>query len=106
MNEILSQWPRFSFDSDMISEFHVMKYEYYGSKATKHTIETNSPNLKKNTNIKTIKRSNKLFQALQLPVIANINPCSAYNKADELRTLIDQEEVDILFFRGKEKILN
>ena len=53
--------------------------------------------MKINKNIKTIRRSNKLFQALQLPVIANINPRSAYNKVEELRTFIDQELVDILF---------
>ena len=53
--------------------------------------------MKTNKNIKTIRRSNKWLQALELPVLANVNPRSAYNKADELRTFIDQEQVDILF---------
>ena len=47
--------------------------------------------------MKTIKRSNKLIQALQLPVIANLNPRSVYNKVDEFHAFVEQEEIDILF---------
>ena len=35
-------------------------------------------------NIKTIKRSNKVIEALDLPTIINLNPRSVYNKVDEL----------------------
>ena len=48
--------------------------------------------LSKNRNVKIIKRSNKLIQALQLPVIANLNPRSVYNKVDEFHAFIEQEE--------------
>ena len=46
----------------------------------------------KNTN-----NNNKLIQALELPVIANINPRSVYNKIDEFHAFVEQEEVDVLF---------
>ena len=39
----------------------------------------------RNKNIITIKRSNKVVQALDLPVICNLNPCSVYNKIDEVQ---------------------
>ena len=48
-------------------------------------------------NIKTVQRNNKIVEALELPFIANINPRSVYNKIDELKAFIDQEEVDLLF---------
>ena len=48
-------------------------------------------------NIKTVKRSNKWLQALELPVNANLNPRSVYNKVDKFHTFVEQEEVDILF---------
>ena len=34
---------------------------------------------------------------MELPVIANINPRSVYNKVDEFHAFIDQEDVDVLF---------
>ena len=39
--------------------------------------------------ITTIKRLNKLVQALHLPSIANINPRSIYNKVDEFCTFVN-----------------
>ena len=48
-------------------------------------------------NVKVVKRNNKLLEALELPVIANINPRSVYNKADEFCTFVQEEAVDILF---------
>ena len=45
----------------------------------------------------TIKRSNKVVEALELPKIANINPRSIYNKIDEFSTYIEEEEIDIVF---------
>jgi hypothetical protein len=32
-----------------------------------------------------------------MPVIANINPRSIYNKVDEFHTFVNEEEVDLLF---------
>ena len=43
-----------------------------------------------NRNIKVIKRSNKVVQALILPKIMNINPRSAMNKLEELQTFISE----------------
>ena len=45
----------------------------------------------------TIKRCNKLLDAVQLPVIANINPRSIYNKATEFKTMIEQLDVSLCF---------
>ena len=50
----------------------------------------------KNHNLKVIQRSNKLINALELPVIMNLNPRSVYNKIDEFHTFVEQEEVDIV----------
>ena len=61
-------------------------------KAEKHQFKDSN-----NKNVKTVKRSNKFIQALQLPVIANLNPRSVYNKVDEFHTFVQEEEVDILF---------
>ena len=48
-------------------------------------------------NLITIKRSNKVVQALGLPVICNLNPRSVYNKVDEFHEFVKEEEVDLLF---------
>ena len=42
-------------------------------------------------------RPNKFLQAIQLPVIANINPRSVYTKTEEFHTFVREEEVDLLF---------
>ena len=47
--------------------------------------------------MKFVGKPDKFIQALELPIIANINPRSAYNKADELETFIKEEMVDVLF---------
>ena len=44
-----------------------------------------------------MKRSNKPLQALNLPVIANINPRSVYNKVKEFHTFVREEEIDVVF---------
>ena len=49
-----------------------------------------------NNNI-TIKRSNKLLHALDLPTIISLNPRSIYNKVDEFHILVEEEEADIIF---------
>ena len=48
-------------------------------------------------NLKVVKRSNKQIQALDLPIVANINPRSVYNKVNEFHTLVKEEEIDIVF---------
>ena len=53
--------------------------------------------IKTKRNIITIKRSNKLVQALNLPTIVNINPRSIYNKSDEFSTFVKEEEADVIF---------
>ena len=47
--------------------------------------------------MKTIKRSNRAGQALDLPSCMNVNPRSVYNKAEELTAMIIEEEVDCTF---------
>ena len=49
-----------------------------------------------NSNIKVIKRSNKVVQASKLPKVMNINPRSIYNKIDEFLVLVEEEEIDIV----------
>ena len=44
-----------------------------------------------------IKRSNKTIEALHLPVVANINPRSVYNKINEFHTFVEQEDIDVIF---------
>ena len=50
----------------------------------------------KSKNLKTIKRSNKLVQALNLPTLCNMNPRSLYNKMDEFHKLVKEEELDVM----------
>ena len=45
---------------------------------------------------KTVRRSKKLLDAVDLPVIMNINPRSIYNKSDELPLLLEQYEASIV----------
>ena len=44
-----------------------------------------------------IKRSNKIAQALNLPKVLNLNPRSAMNKVEELKTFIEEESIDCAF---------
>ena len=37
------------------------------------------------------------MQALDLPIVVNLNPRSIYNKIDEFHALVEEEEVDITF---------
>jgi len=45
--------------------------------------------------VKTVKRSNKVGQALSLPKILNLNPRSIYNKVNEYVTFVEEQEVDL-----------
>ena len=49
------------------------------------------------SNLKIIKRSNKVLHALELPVMVNLNPRSVYNKIDEFHTFVKEHEVDVVF---------
>ena len=44
-----------------------------------------------------IKENNKLYQALNLPILCNMNPRSVYNKVDEFHEFVNEEEIDLLF---------
>ena len=46
-------------------------------------------------NIKVIKRSEKIYQALKLPKVLNVNPRSLYNKKNEFCTFIEEESIDL-----------
>ena len=59
-------------------------------------IKTDMKKTRNMKNLKTIKRNNKVFQALNLPTICNLNPRSVYNKCDEFHTFVKEEEVDLL----------
>ena len=45
--------------------------------------------------LKTIKRSNKISEASNLPTVINLNPRSLYQKVDEFKTLIEQTEAGV-----------
>lgn len=70
----------------------------------RRTIDVNKPmkkktiDNKKDTSKDTSKeKENRFEQALNLPTICNINPRSIYNKADEFHTLVEEEELDLIF---------
>ena len=52
---------------------------------------------RQNPNIIVVKRSNKVVEALNLPKIMNINPRSAMNKLEELKTFFEEESIDCAF---------
>ena len=51
---------------------------------------------KNHRNLKTIHKSNKLVQALALPVVINVNPRSIYNKVNEFHEFVKEELVDVV----------
>ena len=51
----------------------------------------------KDKNEKNNKKSNRMSQALSLPVLCNMNPRSVYNKQEEFHTFVKEEEVDVVF---------
>ena len=62
--------------------------EYGTPKASSNGKNVSKVNIK---NLKVIKKSNKPINALNLPVIANVNPRSVYNKINEFHTFVEQE---------------
>ena len=47
-------------------------------------------------NLTVIKRSNKVFQALNLPTVLNLNPRSVYNKVKEFITFFEEKDIDLV----------
>ena len=48
-------------------------------------------------NLIRIKRSNKVLEAGNLPIILNLNPRSLFNKSEEFKTLVQQTEASVCF---------
>ena len=59
--------------------------------------EAPKPNKSNKHNVKTIKRSNKIVEALQLPTIMNVNPRSVYNKIIEFHTFVEEDGIECVF---------
>ena len=53
--------------------------------------------MNKKGDIITVKRNNKLIEAINLPKVLNCNPQSLYNKKEEFIALMEQKEIDIAF---------
>ena len=51
----------------------------------------------KNYKTKNEKKSNRFRQALDLPILCNLNPRSIYNKTDEFHELVKEEDIDVVF---------
>ena len=58
--------------------------------------EERKKNKVKFQNLITVKRSNNVFEALNLPAVLNLNPRSIYNKVNEFVTFVDEEEIDLV----------
>ena len=54
--------------------------------------KTKNDDINKNKN-----NSNRFKQALDLPTLCNLNPRSIYNKIDEFHTLVEEEDIDVIF---------
>ena len=51
---------------------------------------------KHNSNLHTVRRSNKVLQATCLPKVMNLNPRSIYNKLDEFVTFVEEQDIDLV----------
>ena len=47
-------------------------------------------------NLKTVKRSDKIIEALSLPKVLSMNPRRIYNKLAEFVTFVKEEEVSLI----------
>ena len=52
---------------------------------------------KNRANLITIKRKDKVIQALDLPTVMNVNPHSIYNKVNEFHDFVIEEAIDLIF---------
>ena len=50
---------------------------------------------------KTLRRNNVVLQAMELPVVLNINPRSIYNKTEDFKLLVEQYEGDVICISGQ-----
>ena len=48
-------------------------------------------------NLHTLRRSNNIIQALELPTCLNINPRSLYNCIEEFQTYVQEKNIDVAF---------
>ena len=51
----------------------------------------------------TVRRNNKMMQAINLPVVMNINPRSVYNKSEEFSLLLEQYNAEVVSPRPLQK---
>ena len=57
----------------------------------------NNKNISQNlNNLTRIKPSNKVDQASKLPKVLNLNPRSIYNKVEEFKAFVEEEEIDLV----------
>ena len=71
----------------------------HGNEDTNHdeVNQTKKNNIEKEKTKKTKYIQNRVQQALDLPVLCNINPRSVYNKCDEFSTFVKEEQCDVIF---------
>ena len=71
----------------------------HGSEDTNHdeVNPTQKNSIEKEKTKKTKHIQNRVQQALDLPVLCNINPRSVYNKCDEFSTFVKEEQCDVIF---------
>ena len=60
-------------------------------------LKVNHENRKQKNEKTKIKKSSKVYKALSLPTLCNMNPRSVYNKLDEFHTFVKEEHLDCIF---------
>ena len=88
---------RISCNDSVYSDEPSNSFENLIPSHTSHRPPQATKNNANRSNLKTIKRSNKVFEATQLPVVLNLNPRSVYNKVKEFETLFEEMDVDVVF---------
>ena len=63
----------------------------------RNPVQHSAPERNQYRNVKGVRTCNKLLDAVQLPVIVNLNPRSIYNKSDEFKTMMEQMDVSLCF---------
>ena len=79
------------------SQQSVQKNGEYRKECPPFTKQLKGMNTVNKKNLTILKRNNNVMQALNLPIICNLNPRSVYNKIDEFHTFVKHEEIDIVF---------
>ena len=70
---------------------------YESRKHGKEFHEPNELNDVTKENTKKNKNKDRCVQALDLPIICNLNPRSIYNKVEEFSTFVKEEQADLIF---------